>query len=128
MVAYDIYLSHLLQSHFLLDGSSSDNQWIIPITLSQGSYDTSKTFLLNSKFAKLNLTDQGNQANSQTTWIKLNIDQVGLYKVQYDNELTSRLQNAIQANQLSAMDKYGMSIAPLPTFIISLMSKGFLHL
>ncbi|XP_074565089.1 aminopeptidase M1-A-like [Curcuma longa] len=96
------------QSHFLLDGSSSDNQWIIPITLSQGSYDTSKTFLLNSKFAKLNLTDQGNQANSQTTWIKLNIDQVGLYKVQYDNELTSRLQNAIQANQLSAMDKYGL--------------------
>ncbi|XP_042437231.1 aminopeptidase M1-A-like [Zingiber officinale] len=96
------------QSHFLLDGSSSDSQWIIPITLSQGSYDSPKTFLLDSKSSKLNLTDQGNQENSQTTWIKLNMNQVGLYKVQYDDELTTRLRNAIQANQLSAMDKYGL--------------------
>lgn len=120
-----INLSHLLQSQFLLDGSFSDRQWIIPITLSYGSYDTPKTFLLNSKSAKLNLTDQGNQENSQTTWIKLNMNQVGLYKVQYDNELTTRLRNAIQANELSAMDKYGMLIVPLSSFIISFMSKVF---
>lgn len=125
IVAHDIYLSHLLQSQFLLDGSFSDSQWIIPITLSYGSYDTQKTFLLNSKSAKLNLKDQGNQENSQTTWIKLNMNQVGLYKVQYDNELTTRLRNAIQANELSAMDKYGTLIAPLSTFIISFMSKVF---
>ncbi|XP_074565091.1 aminopeptidase M1-B-like [Curcuma longa] len=96
------------QTRFLLDGSFDDSQWIIPITLSHGSYDTIKTFLLNSKSAKLNLEDQGNQGNSQNAWIKLNINQGGLYKVHYDDELETRLRNAIQANQLSAMDKFGV--------------------
>lgn len=96
-----------MQSQFLLDGSFSDSQWIIPITLSHGSYDTIKTFLLNTKSAKLNLIDRGNQGNSQNAWIKLNMNQGGLYKVHYDNELATRLRNAIEANQLSAMDKYG---------------------
>ncbi|XP_042437234.1 aminopeptidase M1-B-like [Zingiber officinale] len=96
------------QSRFLLDGSFDDSQWIIPITLSYGSYDTTKTFLLNSKSAKLNLIDQDNQGNSQNAWIKLNIKQGGLYKVHYDNELVTRLRNAIEANQLNQMDRYGV--------------------
>ncbi|XP_042432854.1 aminopeptidase M1-B-like [Zingiber officinale] len=96
------------QSRFLLDGSFDDSQWIIPITLSHGSYDTTKTFLLNSKSAKLNLIDQDNQGNSQNAWIKLNIKQGGLYKVHYDNELVTRLRNAIEANQLNQMDRYGV--------------------
>ncbi|XP_074565090.1 aminopeptidase M1-B-like [Curcuma longa] len=96
------------QSRFLLDGSFDDSQWIIPITLSHGSYDTTKFFLLNSKSTKLNLIDQDNQGNSQNGWIKLNVNQGGLYKVHYDNELGTRLRNAIEANQLSAMDKYGV--------------------
>lgn len=102
-----------MQSRFLLDGSFDDSQWIIPITLSYGSYDTTKTFLLNSKSAKLNLIDQDNQGNSQNAWIKLNIKQGGLYKVHYDNELVTRLRNAIEANQLNQMDRYGTLVAPL---------------
>lgn len=42
-----------------------------------------------------------------TTWIKVNVDQSGFYRVKYGDELAISLRNAILDGCLSVTDKYG---------------------
>jgi len=104
----------------LSSGSTGEGQWIVPITLSCGSYSSQKKFLLKGKHEKLdveefkdssnadsNLVGKGNQQRSGNFWIKFNVDQTGFYRVKYDDELAARLRHAIDSNQLSAMDRFG---------------------
>eukprot|EP00268_Persea_americana_P036936 TRINITY_DN364_c0_g1_i3.p1 TRINITY_DN364_c0_g1~~TRINITY_DN364_c0_g1_i3.p1 ORF type:complete len:895 (+),score=152.53 TRINITY_DN364_c0_g1_i3:409-3093(+) len=112
------------QTQFLSSGHLGDGQWIVPITLCCGSYDTRKNFLLRTKAAKLDIieiidssnangsslgtNDQGDNNNPNRAWIKINVDQTGFYRVKYDDELAARLKYAIQANCLSATDRFGI--------------------
>ncbi|XP_021738945.1 aminopeptidase M1-like [Chenopodium quinoa] len=88
------------QSHFLLSGSPSDSQWIVPITLCCGSYDNRYSYLLKGKSGSLVIKDGG--------WVKLNVDQTGFYRVKYDEELGAKLRHAIESGQLSATDRFGV--------------------
>lgn len=88
-----------MQSHFLLSGSPSDSQWIVPITLCSGSYQNRHTILFKEKSGSLDI--------KETAWIKLNVDQTGFYRVKYDEELQARLRHAIESSQLSATDRFG---------------------
>ncbi|XP_026656624.2 aminopeptidase M1-B-like isoform X2 [Phoenix dactylifera] len=109
------------QSQFLTDGSSGNGQWIVPLTLCCGSYNTQKKFLLKTKFEELdimdligsangkaNLLEKSSQGNSERFWIKFNIDQTGFYRVKYDDELAAGLRYAIEANKLYATDRIGI--------------------
>ncbi|ERN06883.1 hypothetical protein AMTR_s00005p00250950 [Amborella trichopoda] len=107
------------QSHFLSSGLTGDGQWIVPITLCYGSYNTRKNFLLKSKVGDMGLSEllhesnfglMGKRTRSDTSgdWIKLNIDQAGFYRVKYDDELASRIRRAIETNSLSATDRFGV--------------------
>ncbi|KAJ8649899.1 hypothetical protein MRB53_002922 [Persea americana] len=112
------------QTQFLSSGHLGDGQWIVPITLCCGSYDTHKNFLLRTKAEKLDIMEiidssnckaraletnnQGDNNNPNRAWIKINVDQTGFYRVKYDDELTARLKYAIQANCLSATDRFGI--------------------
>ncbi|XP_038896093.1 aminopeptidase M1-like isoform X2 [Benincasa hispida] len=108
------------QSHFLLSGQHSDSQWIIPITLSVGSYNKQKNFLLETKFHEVDISKDFAGANTTTTtetipnledgnfWIKVNISQSGFYRVKYDDKLASQLRKAIENNVLSETDKFGI--------------------
>eukprot|EP00268_Persea_americana_P036934 TRINITY_DN364_c0_g1_i1.p1 TRINITY_DN364_c0_g1~~TRINITY_DN364_c0_g1_i1.p1 ORF type:complete len:897 (+),score=171.49 TRINITY_DN364_c0_g1_i1:409-3099(+) len=114
------------QTHFLSSGLPGDGQWIVPMTLCFGSYDTRKNFLLQSKAEKLDITELINSSNAQAglletknqgkkddnnsshVWIKINVDQTGFYRVKYDDELAMRLKYAIEANKLSATDRFGI--------------------
>ncbi|XXG42913.1 hypothetical protein AAC387_Pa01g3067 [Persea americana] len=112
------------QTQFLSSGHLGDGQWMVPITLCCGSYDTRKNFLLRTKAAKLDIieiidssnangsslgtNDQGDNNNPNRAWIKINVDQTGFYRVKYDDELAARLKYAIQANCLSATDRFGI--------------------
>ncbi|KAA8546229.1 hypothetical protein F0562_003032 [Nyssa sinensis] len=113
------------QSQFLLSGSHGDGQWIVPITLCCGSYDARQNFLLQSKSETLDVKDflgcsifkgsimetgKGgkNNENSECSWIKLNVDQTGFYRVKYDMDLTGRLRYAIESKCLSATDRFGI--------------------
>lgn len=114
-----------MQSQFLSSGSHGDGQWIVPITLCCGSYDARKNFLLRTKSETLNIkeflgcsiakdsfVEKGSQGkcdknNAECTWIKLNVDQTGFYRVKYDDDLAARLRYAIEANYLSATDRFG---------------------
>ncbi|KAK1608097.1 hypothetical protein QYE76_031770 [Lolium multiflorum] len=103
----------LEQAQFLSDGSSGPGTWIVPMTSCCGSYDVNKKFLLKGKADKIHIKDfaasqTADRGTGQNSWIKLNIDQTGFYRVKYDDELAAGLENAVKANKLSLMDMIGI--------------------
>ncbi|GLT97240.1 hypothetical protein SLE2022_148130 [Rubroshorea leprosula] len=95
------------QSQFLSSGSSGDGQWIVPITLCCGSYDKRKNFLLQTKSETLTKESLGCPIDA-CSWIKLNVDQTGFYRVKYDEELATKLRHAIENKHLTATDRFGI--------------------
>lgn len=103
----------LEQAQFLSDGSSGTGMWIVPMTSCCGSYDVNKKFLLKGKTDKIHIKDfaasqSADRGTGQNSWIKLNIDQTGFYRVKYDEELAAGLENAVKAKKLSLMDMIGI--------------------
>jgi len=103
----------LEQAQFLSDGSSGPGTWIVPMTSCCGSYDVNKKFLLKGKTDKIHIKDfaasqTADRGTGQNSWIKLNIDQTGFYRVKYDDELAAGLEKAVKAKKLSLMDMIGI--------------------
>ncbi|KAL5576285.1 hypothetical protein UlMin_017984 [Ulmus minor] len=110
------------QSQFQLSGLEGDVEWIVPITLAVGSYDKRKNFLLETKFGEVDISDLVNsfdgdsssskekseEKSDEKLWIKVNIEQGGFYRVNYDQNLEARLRKAVETNCLSALDKFGI--------------------
>ncbi|XP_058085543.1 aminopeptidase M1-like [Magnolia sinica] len=112
------------QSQFLSSGLLGDGQWIIPITLCCGSYDTRKNFRLQTKSDRLEILElvgsssesltenrnqgKGDEKNPERFWYKINVEQTGFYRVKYDDQLAARLRYAIEASCLSATDRFGI--------------------
>ncbi|XP_057455124.1 aminopeptidase M1-like isoform X2 [Lotus japonicus] len=110
------------QSRFLLSGLHVDGEWIVPITLCVGSYERQKKFLLETRHRRVDLSELvqsiGDDLNSnknkheedsqENLWIKVNVDQSGFYRVNYEDKLTFRLRKAIQNNCLLKTDKFGI--------------------
>nr|KAJ0208994.1 hypothetical protein LSAT_V11C400194410 [Lactuca sativa] len=110
-----------VQTRFMSLGLQSEGQWIVPITLSLGSYSNHKKFLLETKVGKLDLSElyhsyytslnqngNKNQEVDEKLWVKVNIGHTGFYRVKYDITLTARLRKAIQDKCLSPEDKFGI--------------------
>ena len=72
----------------------------------------------NCKARALETNNQGDNNNPNRAWIKINVDQTGFYRVKYDDELTARLKYAIQANCLSATDRFGIIAISMVIFPI----------
>ncbi|KAL4592585.1 hypothetical protein LXL04_005585 [Taraxacum kok-saghyz] len=70
-------ISYKIQVQFLSSGCQGEGQWVVPITLCTSS-----------------------------SWIKVNVDRAGFYRVKYDEQLSAKLRFAIENKQLSAMDRY----------------------
>ena len=51
------------------------------------------------------LPSDGN--NLASSWVKLNVNQTGFYRVKYDEDLAAKLRYAIENKYLSATDKFG---------------------
>ncbi|XP_020585074.1 aminopeptidase M1 [Phalaenopsis equestris] len=104
----------LKQSLFLASGSPGVGEWIVPITMCCGSYETTKKFLLQTKSELINvsqlldssITNTGEKAGC--FWIKFNVDQTGFYRVKYNGELETGIRYAIENNKLSATDRFGI--------------------
>lgn len=92
------------------------------MTLSIGSYNRRKTFLLETKFGALDISElvQSSDKNSSSIkennreacdehlWVKVNTDQSGFYRVKYEDKLAAQLRKAVESNYLSATDKFGV--------------------
>nr|XP_043614799.1 aminopeptidase M1-like isoform X2 [Erigeron canadensis] len=109
------------QTRFMSLGLQGEGQWIVPITLSVGSYRNSKNFFLETKMGKLDVSDlyhsypssshsngNTNQEVAEKLWVKVNVGHTGFYRVNYDSVLTSRLRKAIEDKCLSPEDRFGI--------------------
>lgn len=47
------------------------------------------------------------QVGSGSSWIKVNVEQTGFYRVKYDEELRARLGCAIEKKNLTETDRFG---------------------
>ena len=84
----------LEQTKFLLDGTTENELWPVPLTIKR--VNSSESLLLESKNIDIKSTD----------FIKLNKDQTGFYRVKYDNVL---FENIIKnKDKLSEIDKWGI--------------------
>ncbi|KAF7843543.1 aminopeptidase M1-like isoform X1 [Senna tora] len=110
------------QSQFLLSGAQGEGQWIVPITLSIGSYKVRKNFLLETSLGRVDISElvqtigdslssskeEHEEESDQNLWVKVNVDQSGFYRANYEDKLAVRLRKAIQNNCLLATDKFGI--------------------
>ncbi|CAM0948132.1 unnamed protein product [Alopecurus aequalis] len=94
----------LEQAQFLLDGSSHYGLWDVPITLSCDS--STQRFLLKQKYDKFDLC--GERDKDGNFLIKLNTNETGFYRVKYDKEFAVKIQNALEANMFSSIEKIGI--------------------
>lgn len=99
------------------------------MTLCCCSYDARKNFLLQGKSEILDTKEflgcslsQGRLAETGT-WVKVNVDQAGFYRVKYDDELAGRLRYAIETKCLSAMDRYGNLLLELVLYCVNRQSE-----
>ncbi|KDP34065.1 hypothetical protein JCGZ_07636 [Jatropha curcas] len=95
------------QVQFLSSASHGDGQWIVPITLCCGSYDACKNFLLQTKSETLDAKESG-LVEINSSWVKINVNQTGFYRVKYDEELAARLRYAIEKKYLTETDRFGI--------------------
>lgn len=87
------------------------------MTLCCGSYEKRKNFLLESKSGAYDLkellgcsiADGSDKINGTCSWIKINVDQAGFYRVKYDDSLAAGLRNATESQSLTSIDRYGNS-------------------
>ncbi|KAK4591210.1 hypothetical protein RGQ29_021417 [Quercus rubra] len=121
-VKYKDNILEFEQSQFLSSGLGGDGLWIVPITLSIGSYNKCKTFLLETKSGKVDISElvhsphenssSVNEKNKEKCddhfWVKVNTEQSGFYRVNYEDKLAAGLKKAIESNCLSAPDKFGI--------------------
>nr|XP_011467403.1 PREDICTED: aminopeptidase M1-like [Fragaria vesca subsp. vesca] len=105
------------QAQFLSAGLLGDGEWIVPITISLGSYERRKKFLLETKSSEVDVSDlvssfhtklKNKEICDEQLWVKVNVEQSGFYRVKYEDKLAARLRKAIEHNNLEATDKFGI--------------------
>lgn len=100
------------QRQFLSSGSPGEGQWVVPITLCRGSYEVQKSFLLEARSQTVDTAvlfgSSVSDNESPRSWIKINVDGAGFYRVKYDDHLSGKIRYAIESKSLSAMDRYGI--------------------
>ena len=96
----------LTQEKYSSDGklldSEKDTLWMIPLTVtSETSPDKPfKTWVMSSKSCEETLTGV-----PSSSWIKLNHDSVGVYRVQYSPEMMKKLLPAIESKVIPPLDR-----------------------
>jgi tricorn protease interacting factor F2/3 len=95
---------HLMQEQFFLGEDKSSYKWPIPLTVRRKS--KTESILFEEKDLEIDATD----------FLKLNVDQTGVYRVLYDEE---SFQNILSdQRQLSNPDRWGI-VSDLYAFLIS---------
>ncbi|XP_063689885.1 puromycin-sensitive aminopeptidase-like isoform X2 [Bolinopsis microptera] len=95
---------NLKQQKFCANGdNSSDQQWLVPVTVVTQSRDTPQTYLLDGREGQIVL-----EGARPGDWVKVNPNQIGLFRVKYSDDLLKRLLPAVKNQALSSADRLGI--------------------
>ncbi|KAL5248988.1 hypothetical protein ACHWQZ_G018001 [Mnemiopsis leidyi] len=95
---------HVQQQKFCANGdNSSEQQWLVPVTVVTQSRDTPQTYLLEGREGQIVL-----EGARPGDWIKVNPKQIGLFRVKYSDDLLKRLLPAVKNQALGAADRLGI--------------------
>lgn len=94
---------HLSQERFLRSGEKDTlTIWKIPIDyITQDNRTKRVSFLMTDPSVHIKLETPV----SSSSWIKLNVNQTGLYRVQYSSSMLERLKKPIQEKVLNNVDR-----------------------
>ncbi|KAJ3664942.1 hypothetical protein Zmor_000473 [Zophobas morio] len=97
------------QKRFLLSGDDTDEtQWYVPITYTT-SADPSEFTETTTKLWLTPDTDVTIVLDNEDSWIILNNQQVGYYRVNYDQTLLSKIETALNSDDLDNIDEMSRS-------------------
>jgi len=100
---------NITQSKFSADGAEepkgSNFHWLVPISFctADAPAESRNKTLLETKSTEVTLTGVGRQS-----WVKLNPGTVGVYRVNYDDQLLQLLKEGIANKQLLPRDRLGL--------------------
>ncbi|XP_023311613.1 aminopeptidase N-like [Anoplophora glabripennis] len=93
---------NLSQERFLLSGTDAKSKWYVPITVTS-SQDKNK-FETTTATTWLTPTDDVSVAISNTTsWVVVNNQQTGYYRVNYDDTLWNRIKAALDSEEFGGI-------------------------
>ena len=102
----DIHQVSLIQKRFTYDrrarSKNQNNTWPIPINTIDSNCKTS-VHLINKESEAITVPRL-----TQTTWLKLNVDQTGFYRVLYPQEDLDLLNVAVKQKLIGAADRLGL--------------------
>ena len=92
---------NLSQKKFCICSSDeSDSLWQVPITISTSTSDKHQSFIFSSKSDQI--TVEGVGAND---WFKINPGFIGFYRVNYSQDILSKLITVVENGQLNCFDR-----------------------
>jgi len=92
------------QQKFCANGAERrDVKWLVPVTVITQSNSEPQTFLLEEEKGEVVL-----QGAKPGDWVKVNPNQIGLFRVKYSSTLLQRLLPAIKNQALDAADRLGI--------------------
>ena len=94
--------SRFVYEHLVDPGATEDTVWHVPVTIAAQGGEAVST-LMDGPQAAIRLP--GGRAGG---WIKVNPDQVGFYRVNYDADGWERLRPAVEGMEVSAIDRLGL--------------------
>ena len=93
-----------LYDHLLDEGEEDPTLWQVPVSVAKAGDSDTVSLLMDQRDADVEVDkDAGSEG-----WVKVNSGQTGFYRVNYSPEDWSRLQGAVEALELPAIDRLGL--------------------
>lgn len=97
------------------DASDEDQQWMVPIRLCCGNYETCHDIVLEKKIELFDLTKLLGCScihefgkNETCHWTIINVNRTGFYRVIYQDSIILGLQHGVESKQFSTSDRYAL--------------------
>ncbi len=98
--------SRFLYEHLLDTGSKDESLWRVPLTAAGPDGESRAATLMTGRSASLTLPRRS--VDGESAWTKVNPEQTGFYRVNYDADGWSRVLDAVQSMAVSARDRLGV--------------------
>ncbi|PKB73275.1 MAG: hypothetical protein BZY75_02675 [SAR202 cluster bacterium Io17-Chloro-G7] len=103
----------LSQERFVYDRPSGESEpdpevWRVPIRISRSGSSEATTLLMDERTVRMPLEQPAQSSSQDQNWFKVNPDQTGFFRVNYQAEGWQRLVSAVESLELPASDRLGI--------------------